>query len=117
MIGDRRPLSIKVQATSRGGNIQRCCEPWVDRAELVINALKHAFQIGETGEILVGYDAREFAGAYRYRTMARDLETRLPKGHTPVSARVLLRRWPVIVHGRESGGSLAGGDRLNWKTY
>ena len=26
--------------------------------ELVINALKHAFPSGETGEILVGYDAR-----------------------------------------------------------
>jgi hypothetical protein len=35
------------------------------------------------------------AGPYRYRTMARDLETRLPKGHTPVSARALLKRWPV----------------------
>ena len=26
--------------------------------ELVINALKHAFSSGETGEILIGYDAR-----------------------------------------------------------
>jgi len=41
MIGDRRPLSVRVQATSG----------------TVINALKHAFQIGETGEILVSYGA------------------------------------------------------------
>ena len=27
--------------------------------------------------------------------MARDLETRVLKGHTPVSARALLKRWPV----------------------
>src|SRR6478735_583359 len=35
------------------------------------------------------------AGPYRYRTMARDLETRVLKGNTPVSARALLKRWPV----------------------
>src|SRR6476646_11531100 len=35
------------------------------------------------------------AGPYRYRTMARDLETRVLKDNTPVSARALLKRWPV----------------------
>src|SRR6476660_5972385 len=35
------------------------------------------------------------AGPYRYRTMARDLETRVLKDNTPVSARALLKRWLV----------------------
>jgi PAS domain S-box-containing protein len=60
MIGDRRPLSLKVQATSGAATSSDAVSLGLIVTELVINALKHAFQIGETGEILVGYDAREF---------------------------------------------------------
>ena len=34
-------------------------------------------------------------GPCRYRTMARGLVTLVPRRHTPVSARALLKRWPV----------------------
>jgi chemotaxis protein methyltransferase CheR len=60
MIGDRRPLSLKVQATSGAATSSDAVSLGLIVTELVINALKHAFRIGETGEILVGYDAREF---------------------------------------------------------
>ena len=59
MVGDRRPISIKVQATSRQGDIQRSCEPWVDcdgtrdqRVEACVP------EYSEKGEILVKYDGR-----------------------------------------------------------
>jgi chemotaxis protein methyltransferase CheR len=58
MIGDRRPLSIKVQATSGAAISSEAVSLGLIVTELVINALKHAFPSGETGEILVGYDAR-----------------------------------------------------------
>jgi chemotaxis protein methyltransferase CheR len=58
MIGDRRPLSLKVQATSGAATSSDAVSLGLIVTELVINALKHAFRIGETGEILVGYDAR-----------------------------------------------------------
>jgi two-component sensor histidine kinase len=60
MIGDRRPLSVRVQATSGSGTSSMAVSLGLIVTELVINALKHAFPSGETGEILVGYDAREF---------------------------------------------------------
>jgi two-component sensor histidine kinase len=49
-----------VQATSGAATSSDAVSLGLIVTELVINALKHAFQIGETGEILVGYDAREF---------------------------------------------------------
>ena len=59
MVGERRPLSIKVQATSGGAaTSSEAVSLGLIVTELVINALKHAFPSGETGEILVGYDAR-----------------------------------------------------------
>ena len=57
MIGDRRPLSIKVQATSGAAISSEAVSLGLIVTELVINALKHAFPSGETGEILVSYDA------------------------------------------------------------
>ena len=60
MVGDRRPLSIKVQATSGAATSSEAVSLGLIVTELVINALKHAFPGGEAGEILVGYDAREF---------------------------------------------------------
>ena len=58
MVGDRRPVSIKVQATSGRAVSSEAVSLGLIVTELVINALKHAFPSGETGEILVGYDAR-----------------------------------------------------------
>ena len=58
MVGDRRPLSIRVQATSGAATSGEAVSLGLIVTELVINALKHAFPSGETGEILVGYDAR-----------------------------------------------------------
>jgi two-component sensor histidine kinase len=95
MIGDRRPLSIKVRATSGAAVSSEVVSLGLIVTELVINALKHAFPSGETGEILVGYDARGREWTFRYRTMAWDLVTLVPRGHTLASARALLKRWPV----------------------
>ena len=58
MVGDRRPISIKVQATSGAATSSEAVSLGLIVTELVINALKHAFPSGETGEILVGYHAR-----------------------------------------------------------
>jgi len=56
MIGDRRPLSIRVQATSGAATSSAAVSLGLIVTELVINALKHAFSSGEAGEILVSYD-------------------------------------------------------------
>ena len=58
MVGERRPVSIKVQATSGAATSSEAVSLGLIVTELVINALKHAFSSGETGEILIGYDAR-----------------------------------------------------------
>jgi chemotaxis protein methyltransferase CheR len=59
MVGDRRPISIKVQATSGAATSSEAVSIGLIVTELVINALKHAFTSGETGEILVSYAAPE----------------------------------------------------------
>lgn len=58
MVGERRPLSIKVQATSGGAVSSEAVSLGLIVTELVINALKHAFPSGEEGEILVSYDVQ-----------------------------------------------------------
>ena len=59
MVGERRPLSIKVQATSGRAVSSEAVSLGLIVTELVINALKHGFQGGEEGEILVSYDAED----------------------------------------------------------
>jgi two-component sensor histidine kinase len=59
MIGDRRPLAIKVQATSGRAVSSEAVSLGLIVTELVINALKHGFQGEEEGEILVSYDAQD----------------------------------------------------------
>ena len=58
MIGERRALSIKVQATSGRAISSEAVSLGLIVTELVINALKHGFQEDEEGEILVRYDAQ-----------------------------------------------------------
>jgi two-component sensor histidine kinase len=50
--------SIKVQASSGGAVSSEAVSLGLIVTELVINALKHGFQGGEEGEILVKYDAQ-----------------------------------------------------------
>jgi len=59
MVGDRRPLSIVVQATRGAATSSEAVSLGLIVTELVINALKHAFPTGEAGEISVSYDARD----------------------------------------------------------
>jgi two-component sensor histidine kinase len=59
MIGDRRPLTIKVQATSGRAVSAEAVSLGLIVTELVINALKHGFQGEEEGEILVSYGAQD----------------------------------------------------------
>jgi two-component sensor histidine kinase len=58
MIGERRPLSIKVLATAGGSVSSEAVSLGLIVTELVINALKHGFPAGAEGAILVSYDAQ-----------------------------------------------------------
>jgi two-component sensor histidine kinase len=58
MVGERRPLSIKVQATSGRAVSSEAVSLGLIVTELVINALKHGFQGEKEGEILVKYNAQ-----------------------------------------------------------
>ncbi len=59
MIGDSRPVSVKVEASSGMAVSAEAVSIGLITAELVINALKHAFPNGGGGEILVKYAADE----------------------------------------------------------
>ena len=95
MVGDRRPLSIRVQATSGAATSGAAVSLGLIVTELVINALKHAFPSGETGEIVVSYDARGSGWRLSVSETARALQRSAMRGHTPASARALLKRWLV----------------------
>jgi chemotaxis protein methyltransferase CheR len=56
MIGDRRPLSLVVQAGAGTAVSNEAVSIGLIVTELVINALKHAFGDGSGGEIVVKYD-------------------------------------------------------------
>jgi two-component sensor histidine kinase len=59
MVGERRPVSIKVEATSGKAVSDEAVSLGLIVTELVINALKHAFPSGEEGEILVRYEGEK----------------------------------------------------------
>ena len=52
MIGERRPLSIKVLATAGGAVSSEAVSIGLIVTELVINALKHGFPAGAEGEFV-----------------------------------------------------------------
>ena len=123
MIGDRRPLSVRVQATSGSGRSSVAVSLGLIVTELVINALKHAFHIGEAGEILVSYDASDIGwrlsvsdngsgsaeasderpptglGTSIVEALARQLDARVQKSGGPQGTTV------SIVAGGAAGGS------------
>jgi two-component sensor histidine kinase len=59
MVGERRALSVKVQATSGGAVSSEAVSIGLIVTELVINALKHGFPAGAEGEILVSYGVQD----------------------------------------------------------
>ena len=59
MVGDRRPVSITVQATSGTAVSDEAVSLGLIVTELVINSLKHGFQGGAEGEILVRYEVQD----------------------------------------------------------
>jgi two-component sensor histidine kinase len=59
MIGDRRPLAIKVQATSGRAVSAEAVSLGLIVTELLINALKHGFHGEEEGQILVRYNVQD----------------------------------------------------------
>jgi two-component sensor histidine kinase len=56
MIGDTRPISLKVKADPGVATSGEAVSIGLITTELVINAVKHAFSGDSQGEILVGYD-------------------------------------------------------------
>ena len=96
MVGERRPLSIKVQATSGGAVSSEAVSLGLIVTELVINALKHGFPAGAEGEILVSYQSRRTpAGVSRFPTMDQGNRKRAAKPHIPALARASSRRWRI----------------------
>ena len=59
MIGDSRPISVKVEASPGTALSGEAVSIGLITTELVINALKHAFPVGSGGEIAVKYEADE----------------------------------------------------------
>jgi chemotaxis protein methyltransferase CheR len=59
MIGDSRPISVKVEAGSGTAVSAEAVSIGLLTTELVINALKHAFPSGGGGQILVKYEVDE----------------------------------------------------------
>ena len=95
MVGERRALSIKVQASSGGAVSSDAVSLGLIVTELVINALKHGFSDGAEGEILVGYDAQIPAGGFRFLTMDRDRRMQAARPRISALARASSRPWRI----------------------
>jgi len=95
MIGERRPLSIKVQATSGSAVSAEAVSLGLIVTELVINALKHGFQGEGEGEILSATTRKTLAGASRSSIMDPAPRKRAARRHIPVLVRASSRRWRI----------------------
>ena len=92
MVGERRPLSIKVQATSGEGGLQRSCEPRADRDGARDQRLE-TWLPGRRGGRNPGQlrRARLLAGASRFPTMDQGPRKRPASPHMPALARASSR--------------------------
>ena len=95
MVGERRALSIKVQATSGGATSSEAVSLGLIVTELVINALKHGFSAGAEGEILVSYDALHSAWRLSVADNRSGVKERKGSPHISALAQVSSRRWPI----------------------
>ena len=129
MVGDRRPISIKVQTTSGRATSSEAVSLGLIVTELVINALKHAFTSSEKVKSWSATRLGALAGASRYRTMARGLGETVRR-FIPDWAQALLEHWhsnstprlrnlPAqkappcpLLHPQPAGGPGDGGRRL-----
>jgi two-component sensor histidine kinase len=96
MVGDRRPISIKVHATDGRAVSSEAVSLGLIVTELVINALKHAFPSDEEGEILVKYEAQNSGWAalgFRQRVRTQGIAWRA------------FAYWPRHEHRRGAGAS------------
>ena len=95
MVGERRALSIKVQASSGGAVSSDAVILGLIVTELLINALKHGFSDGAEGEILVSYDVQTPAGGFRFLTMDRGRKTQVARPRVSALARASSRPWRI----------------------
>ena len=106
MVGDRLPVSIKVQATSGKAVSEEAVSLGVIVTELVINALKHAFPSGEEGEILVSYDAQHSGCSSPFPTTDQGQSKRSTSAH--VAALVRLSSRPLRNNSKRRSRNLMG---------
>ena len=95
MIGERRPLSIKVKARSGGATSSEAVSLGLIVTELVINALKHGFSSGEEGEILVSYDAQDSGWRLSVADNGSGPNEAAGEPHTLALARASSRPWRI----------------------
>jgi two-component sensor histidine kinase len=78
MIGDRRPISLKVHAQGGAASSDQAVSIGLIVTELVINALKHAFPHDRSGgTVIVGFDLAE----QNWRLTVSDNGIGRPEGH------------------------------------
>jgi len=95
MVGERRALSIKVQATSGGATSSEAVSLGLIVTELVINALKHGFPSGAAGEILVKYRAQNSGWRLSVSDNGSGVKKWTESPHISALAQVSSRRWPT----------------------
>ena len=101
MIGERRALSIKVQATSGRAISSEAVSLGLIVTELVMNASKHGFQEDEEGASPWSATTRRIlAGASRLPTMDQGLRKWVTSPPMLVLARASLKRWLINLRPR-----------------